>query len=44
MGKRTKDWQDKLLRKYKAPSTEPKEKKSILNKKQLKRVLKTDAD
>lgn len=40
MSKRTKNWQDKLLGKYRIPKDG--RKTSILNKKQLNKVLKDD--
>jgi len=41
MGKRTRDWQDKLLKNYRVPQKSKKE-KSILDKKTLQRILKSD--
>lgn len=40
MSKRTKDWQDRLLGRYRIPKDD--RKTSILNKKQLSKVLKDD--
>lgn len=42
MAKRTKDWQTKLLKKYRIPEEKTNTKKSVLTEKQLKIILKKD--
>ena len=41
MRKKTRDWQERLLKNYRLPKTLKKE-KSILDKKTLKKILKSD--